>query len=65
MENHIYSGIGLETSILFAKEGANVMMVDISGPALEKAKAKVLQLVPHASRVETMVCRLRSLSRRV
>ncbi|KAI2637762.1 NAD(P)-binding protein [Hypomontagnella submonticulosa] len=49
-------GIGLETSILFAKEGANVMMVDISGPALEKAKAKVLQLVPHASRVETMIC---------
>ncbi|KAI0384418.1 NAD(P)-binding protein [Hypomontagnella monticulosa] len=49
-------GIGLETSILFAKEGANVMMVDISGPALEKAKAKVLQLVPNASRVETMIC---------
>ncbi|KAI1411336.1 NAD(P)-binding protein [Hypoxylon sp. FL1857] len=49
-------GIGLETSILFAKEGANVLMVDISGPALEKAKAKVRQLVPHAGRVETMVC---------
>ncbi|KAI1140613.1 NAD(P)-binding protein [Hypoxylon sp. FL0543] len=49
-------GIGLETSILFAKEGANVLMVDISGPALEKAKAKVQQLVPQAGRVETMVC---------
>ncbi|KAI1500028.1 hypothetical protein F5X99DRAFT_410505 [Biscogniauxia marginata] len=49
-------GIGLETTILFAKEGANVLMADISGPALEKAKAKVLQLVPNASRIETTVC---------
>ena len=48
-------GIGLETSILFAKEGAHVLMADISGPALEKAKAKVLQLVPDAPRVETKV----------
>lgn len=30
------------------------MMADISGPALEKAKAKVLELVPNA-RVETKV----------
>jgi NAD(P)-dependent dehydrogenase (short-subunit alcohol dehydrogenase family) len=50
------SGIGLETSILFAKEGANVLMADISEPALQKAKAKLLQLVPSASRVETVVC---------
>ncbi|KAI8958325.1 NAD(P)-binding protein [Daldinia sp. FL1419] len=49
-------GIGLETSILFAKEGANVLMVDISGPALEKARAKVLQLVPQVGRVETRIC---------
>ncbi|KAI0011426.1 hypothetical protein F4779DRAFT_228191 [Xylariaceae sp. FL0662B] len=49
-------GIGLETTILFVKEGANVMMADISGPALEKAKAKVLQLVPKANRIETTVC---------
>lgn len=49
-------GIGLETSILFAKEGASILMADISGPALEKAKAKVLQLVPNASRVETTIC---------
>lgn len=44
-------GIGLETTILFAKEGANVLMSDISEPALEKALAKVKQLVPSA-RVE-------------
>ncbi|KAH8886387.1 NAD(P)-binding protein [Thozetella sp. PMI_491] len=49
-------GIGLETSILFAKEGASVLMADISAPALEKAKAKVLQLVPGAKRVETTIC---------
>lgn len=48
-------GIGLETSILFAKEGANVLMADISAPALDKAKAKVLQLVPSAS-VDTALC---------
>ncbi|KFA60533.1 hypothetical protein S40285_07581 [Stachybotrys chlorohalonatus IBT 40285] len=49
-------GIGLETSILFAKEGANVLMADISEPALEKALAKVKQLVPSAGRVETTKC---------
>ncbi|KAF9875221.1 short-chain dehydrogenase reductase family protein [Colletotrichum karsti] len=48
-------GIGLETSILFAKEGASVMMADISAPALDKAKAKVLQLVPSA-KVDTKLC---------
>jgi len=48
-------GIGLETSILFAKEGASVIMADISEPALEKALAKVKQLVPSA-RVETKKC---------
>ncbi|GAB0136771.1 hypothetical protein EsDP_00005062 [Epichloe bromicola] len=49
-------GIGLETSILFAKEGANVLMADISEPALEKALAKVKQLVPSAGKVETKKC---------
>ncbi|KAL1894804.1 hypothetical protein Cpir12675_003499 [Ceratocystis pirilliformis] len=49
-------GIGLETSILFAQEGANVLMADISGPALEKAKAKVLEIVPSAGKVETQIC---------
>jgi len=49
-------GIGLETSILFAKEGANVLMADISKEALEKARAKVKQLVPNAGRIETTIC---------
>ncbi|KAK1828603.1 hypothetical protein QBC39DRAFT_416554 [Podospora conica] len=49
-------GIGLETSILFAREGANVLMADISKEALERAIAKVKDLVPNAPRVETTVC---------
>jgi len=49
------SGIGLETCILFAKEGANVLMADISAAALEKASAKLKQLVPSAHKVETQV----------
>ncbi|KAL8346028.1 hypothetical protein RB598_000100 [Gaeumannomyces tritici] len=48
-------GIGLETSILFAKEGASVLMADISPEALTKAQAKVKSLVPGA-RVETVKC---------
>lgn len=50
------SGIGLETSILFAREGANVLMADISEPALEKAQAKLKEVVPTAPRVETIKC---------
>ncbi|KAK2592673.1 hypothetical protein QQS21_009640 [Conoideocrella luteorostrata] len=49
-------GIGLETTILFAREGANVLMADISEPALEKALAKVKQLVPSAGKIETKKC---------
>jgi NAD(P)-dependent dehydrogenase (short-subunit alcohol dehydrogenase family) len=52
------SGIGLETCILFAKEGANVLMADISAPALEKASNKLKQLVPshHKIEVQARVC---------
>lgn len=45
----------METTILFAREGANVLLADISGPALEKAKAKVFKIVPHAGKVETFI----------
>ncbi|KXJ93690.1 NAD(P)-binding protein [Microdochium bolleyi] len=49
-------GIGLETAILFAKEGANVLLADISAPALDKAKAKVKQLVPSVGSLESIIC---------
>lgn len=49
-------GIGLETSILFAREGASVLMADISEPALAKALAKVKEVVPGAPRIETVKC---------
>lgn len=49
-------GIGLETCILFAKEGANVLLADISGPALERAYTKLNQVVPSAHKVEIKLC---------
>ncbi|KAF2464917.1 NAD(P)-binding protein [Lindgomyces ingoldianus] len=48
-------GIGLETTVLFAREGANVLMSDISGPSLARALAKVKELVPRAEKVETKI----------
>jgi len=48
-------GIGLETAVLFAREGASVLLSDISGPALEKAVAKVKELVPNAKQIETKI----------
>jgi NAD(P)-dependent dehydrogenase (short-subunit alcohol dehydrogenase family) len=50
------SGIGLETTILFAREGAAVVMADISGPALGKALAKVKEVVPESRRISTIIC---------
>ncbi|KAK5010158.1 hypothetical protein LTR60_005024, partial [Cryomyces antarcticus] len=50
-------GIGLETSILFAHEGASVLLADISGPALERALKKLNELVPDpAGKIETTIC---------
>ncbi|KAI1626883.1 glucose 1-dehydrogenase [Exophiala viscosa] len=49
-------GIGLETTILFAKEGASVLMTDISEPALAKAIEKVKEIVPDAPRLSTLKC---------
>ncbi|CAI7640271.1 hypothetical protein N7509_013835 [Penicillium cosmopolitanum] len=49
-------GIGLETTILFAQQGANILLADISEPALAKALARVKELVPTAGRLETIRC---------
>lgn len=52
-----HSGIGLETTILFAREGASVLMADISAPALEKGLAKVKEVLPNIEgKIETIVC---------
>lgn len=43
------SGIGLESALLFAQEGANVLLVDINIEAAEKALALVKQRFPNVS----------------
>lgn len=48
-------GIGLETAVLFAREGANVLLADISGPALEKAITRLKEVVPDAKKIETKI----------
>lgn len=51
------SGIGLETTILFAREGAAVLMADISEPALATALSKVHAILANPRpRLETMKC---------
>lgn len=50
------SGIGLETTILFAREGAAVLMADISEPALAVALSKVDRILPVHPRIEIMRC---------
>ncbi|KAI9817438.1 MAG: hypothetical protein M1827_001048 [Pycnora praestabilis] len=49
-------GIGLETCILMAKEGASILMADISIPALKNALSKLHEIVPNPPKVETFVC---------
>ena len=50
------SGIGIETTILFLREGAAVLMADISEPALEKAMSKIKDILHDTPRLETIKC---------
>ncbi|EIM88170.1 short-chain dehydrogenase [Stereum hirsutum FP-91666 SS1] len=45
------SGIGLETSILFASEGANVILADINFEAAEKAAALISKKSPNVKAI--------------
>ena len=43
-----FSGIGLESSILFAQEGANVLLVDVNFGAVQRAAEIIRQKQPDA-----------------
>ncbi|GLB33515.1 putative short-chain dehydrogenase [Lyophyllum shimeji] len=47
------SGIGLESSILFAQEGANVLLVDINLEAAEKGAALINRRFPNVTAIAT------------
>ncbi|KAG5354571.1 putative oxidoreductase YxbG [Yarrowia sp. B02] len=47
-------GIGLETSIQFAIEGANVLLSDVNEEALAKALAEVKQRAAEGTKIETL-----------
>ena len=42
------SGLGQETALRIAKEGAKLSLVDLNEKGLEETKAKVLEVAPNA-----------------
>ena len=50
------SGIGLETSILFASEGAHVVVADINEAAAQKTVKLVSEVVKDAPKAIAVVC---------
>lgn len=50
------SGIGLESAILFASEGAHVVCADIRPEAVEKTVALISEIVADAPRAVAVAC---------
>lgn len=48
---HICRGIGLETSLLFAQEGANIVLADINLAAVEKLSNTIKERYPNVKSV--------------
>ena len=46
-----YRGIGLESSIIFAQEGANVLLVDINLPAAQRGLAIINERYPNVKAI--------------
>ena len=42
------SGLGQETALRIAKEGAKLSLVDLNEKGLEETKAKILEIAPNA-----------------
>lgn len=51
----INSGIGFESSLLFAKEGANILLADINLPAAERTASLVKQRFPNVKALAVKV----------
>lgn len=49
--HHDFRGIGLESSLLFAAEGANVLLVDINLAGAEKGAALIEERFPNVKAV--------------
>ena len=50
---YLCSGIGMEASILFASEGANVLLVDINLDAAEKVATLISSRYPNVKAIAT------------
>lgn len=53
---NLHSGIGLESAILFASEGAHVVCADIRAEAVDKTIALIKEIVKDAPKAIAVTC---------